>query len=819
MAESKENRAEETEKDLTKGETEVSSSVEEAVSANELTNQNSEPAINKSQTSDSENGMSSPDEDSLIKEELNEPTSVENEKSTKTEVQPESITTPELEDLVEVKNTEEPEEVISKAETTQEAPQATDPEEVISEAETTQEAPQATDPEEVISEAEAAEEALQATVPEEVIYEAETAEEAPQATVPEEVTSEAETAEEAPQATVPEEVISEAEVAETATKESKESIEETQETPISEAIVEDKKEKTEQEHEQELKDYSTFTKEQLVDEIESLVKQDSIKQSNRVLKDIQPLFTAMVKKERNEAQKKFVKEGGQEDDFAYQHSALDNRFDASLSVLKDRKTKYYREQESVKQANLDIKNELLEKLRHLVDGEETTTSINVLKELQKEWKEIGMVPHAFVKSLWANYNALIDRFYDNRSIYFELKELDRKKNMVLKEELCEKAESLESVSSLNEAILHLNELHEEYKHIGPVPRADQEILWQRFKTASDKVYSRRKEYIDDIKKELHKNYESKKEIISKVVGFRSFNSDRINEWNTKTKEIIALQKNWEAIGGLPRDKAKEVNREFWGSFKAFFSNKNAFFKTMEGLREENAKKKEELIAKAEELKESLDWEGTALAFKKLQQEWKDIGPVPQKKREEIFGRFKAACDFFFDNRRAKSQTTDSDYQENYEKKVEICQELLVMAKEKSADQEQLSKLIDHWNEIGFVPKKSIKEIQTMFFDALEEYLKKSGLTEDEQEKWRITAKFSNLKSKPNSNSRLNSKENNLRKQISQLESDISLWKNNLEFFASSKTAEKLKHDFEQKIVKAEDQLNHLKDELKIIKQM
>src|SRR5690606_18050660 len=182
-----------------------------------------------------------------------------------------------------------------------------------------------------------------------------------------------------------------------------------------------------------------------------------------------------------DALKRFIDKGGEEADFAYKPDELDIRFDADYALLKERRHKHYANLEKQKDANLAAKNQLLEKLRSLVDDEETTASINELKEIQKEWKGIGQIPANQVKSIWANYNALMDRFYDNRSIYFELKELDRRKNLEAKLELCERAEKLNEESNIKLAMKELNELHEEFRHIGPVPKEEQEPLWQRFK--------------------------------------------------------------------------------------------------------------------------------------------------------------------------------------------------------------------------------------------------------------------------------------------------------------------------------------------------
>ncbi|MCG8319754.1 MAG: DUF349 domain-containing protein [Cytophagales bacterium] len=563
-------------------------------------------------------------------------------------------------------------------------------------------------------------------------------------------------------------------------------------------------------------DYSQYSKEELVATIKKLTKIDDFKKLDLVLNIIDPLFQDIKQADRKVALDKYLAEGGSEEDFAYKNE-LDQKYDAYYKLIKERKNKFYGDLGRQKLENYQKATELLEKLRHLVDGEESTTSINAIKEIQEQWKAIGQVPPQHVRNLWASYNALMDRFYDNRSIYFELKELDRRKNLSAKEELCVRAEKLEDVKNLKDAIKELNELHNEYKHIGPVPKAQQEALWQRFKAASDKVYARRKTYYDDLKKDLEVNLEAKAKLRDEVQPFAAFDSDRIVDWNKKTQEILGIQKRWEAIGGLPRDRAQEINKPFWSAFKRFFNNKNSFFKKLEGQREENLKLKEALVAKAHELKDSTDWNQTANELKKLQNEWRNIGPVPEKHRNEVYQRFKRACDFFFENRRNRFKEVEKEYEKNLKLKEDVCQRILKLAEEGAGDIGQLEVLQEEWNNIGFVPKNAIRSSQEMFAKAVDQFIASSSLDEDEKNKLKITTKLTSLKGTPNANRKLNKKEFTLRRQITNLENDISLWKNNLEFFANSKNADQVREEFDEKIEKAKKQLRELKAQLKIIR--
>ena len=543
---------------------------------------------------------------------------------------------------------------------------------------------------------------------------------------------------------------------------------------------------------------------------------DHMRTLDHGLKELKPHYDSLYDKEKEAALKAFIDNGGAEVDFKYKGDDTDRSFFELYDLLKEKRHKFYVQLEKDKDENLKRKNEILEELRELVDGEESTASINKLKELQTEWKKIGHVPGQYVKSLWANYNALIDRYYDHRSIYFELKELDRQKNLKGKLELCDRAEALDKLDNIKSAITQLNELHEEFKHIGPIPREDQEPVWQRFKAASDKIYAKRKDFYEVVRKDQEKNMEAKKQLGDQAAEFTKFDSDRITEWNQKTKEILELQKKWETIGSLPREHAKEINKHFWGHFKEFFNNKNNFFKKLEGMREENLKKKQELLEKAQAVKDSDDWEKTANTLKSLQSEWRDIGPVPEKFRNEVYKQFKAACDHFFERKRGKNQERNQEFEENLKKKEAVCDQLETVLNSDTIKLDEIYDLLDQYAEIGFVPRQSIKAIHGRFDSITNQLISLEELSEDQRNELKTQVQVNKLKGSPHGGQKINRKENAIKRKISAIESDITTWKNNLEFFANSKTADKLKDDFKDKISSAEKELDTLKKQLDVL---
>ena len=566
-------------------------------------------------------------------------------------------------------------------------------------------------------------------------------------------------------------------------------------------------------------DYATYSREQLAQVVDELSKQDNFKHSDAVLSKVLPLFKDMARARRKEAFEKFMAEGGEEDDFEFRHDEVFNRFDASVRLIRDRRAKFFKELEAKKEENYKQKLEILDRLRELIDGENTTNRLSPVKALQEAWKGIGPVPAQHNRTLWANYNALLDRFYNNRHILFELKELDRKKNLAKKTELCEKAEALDRLENFKEATILLDELHNEYTKTGAVPREVQESLWQRFKVASDAIYKKRKSHLEDFKGELMQNLEKKRELTEALKPYLTFHSDRINDWNAKTKEVMEIQKRWDALGGLPREYTKEVNKAFWSGFKGFLNRKNAFFKKLEGIRWKNLEKKQELVAKAKALSEEKDGDKTSEALKALQREWKEIGSVPEKFSNSVYAEFKKVCDAFFNHRRASRDKAEAAFVENQKHKEALTKEVRERAAKGAGEAGELDDFLVRWNAIGFVPKSTLKTVEDEFSKALSAFVKSLDMADEEREALLMKAELSSLKKGPNSDRKLNKKESDLRRKVQQLEDNLTLWHNNLTFFANSKGADKLREEYNEKIADAEKELAQLKKQLSMVRTM
>ncbi|WP_044170799.1 DUF349 domain-containing protein [Flectobacillus major] len=586
-------------------------------------------------------------------------------------------------------------------------------------------------------------------------------------------------------------------------------------------------------------DYSTFQKKDFVELLTKLladVKEQpsvgSFRKSEDVLKEVRPLFEQIKSAERSQALTKFKEANeGSEEGFEFKFDELVEQFDKLFKALKEERSKYFNSIEKERDKNFSLKTELLNRLRAIVEGEDNSDPMHIkagfseFKKIQDEWKAAGNINSPHNNTLWQTYHALVDRFYSNRSIYFELLELDRKRNLQQKIELCSKIEKIAEAAKteivtgkiLDEAVAAF----EEYKHIGPAPKEENELIWQRVKDALDIIYGKRREQLETQKAESEQVFALKASIAELVETFASFSTESIAEWNERTKALLALQDQWNNVKGfMPKEKGKELSDKFWGNIKLFFKNKGEFFRQLEGKREENLKAKLAIIEQVETLLSSgEDSQDATNEVIQLQKAFREIGHVPEKDKDAIYERFKKACDGFFDAKRAKNQNIEKEFEANLAKKVALCEQIEAEAVE-GAETAKLAEFKALWAGIGFVPKKDMQAIGKRYITAINKYVSAMGkLSGKEREQLALQTEVDILKSRGDFSPKdLGRKENDIRRKIQQVENDIALYKNNLEFFAKSKNADKLRLDVEAKIKKAEQELAHFKHQLKVIRE-
>lgn len=602
-------------------------------------------------------------------------------------------------------------------------------------------------------------------------------------------------------------------------------------------------------------DYSQYGKAEfvaLLQEQLTAVSVDTVtpgdfKRADAVLKETKNPFDALKHSDRQAALNKYTEETGSEEGFEYRYDDLVNQYDVLYKQIKSQKNTYFQNLDKAKDTNFATKTELLRRLRELVENEESNAadpkgSWNDFKAIQDEWKAAGNINSPHNATLWATYHALVDRYYSNRNIYFELKELDRKRNAALKAEVIGRVEAMaqglgeKQVS--RQAIDEANSLFEEYKHIGPAPKTEQEVLWGRMKAALDTLYERRRQQTDEQRKESAQLYEEKSAIYEELVSYTAFSSSSINDWNDKTKEVMGIQDRWNALkGSMPREEGKELSKKFWATLKTFFHNKGEFFKELEAKRDQNLKAKTELCEQVEAiLNAGEDTPELTQRVIELQRQWKNIGQVPEKHKNSIFDRFKNACDGFFNRKRNKNQETEREFEDNLAKKKDLIARIEAAAAE-GADLSQLNEYKREWSGIGFVPKKDMQPTQKRYIAAINALVGAMGKMSQKEKDRVIQENEAEVTNSRRGGGRDrndrdrgdrdgggrrggyqsdggDSRGGDIRRRISVLETDIATYKNNIEFFARSKNADKLRAEIDKKIADAQKQLDELRNQLK-----
>lgn len=578
-------------------------------------------------------------------------------------------------------------------------------------------------------------------------------------------------------------------------------------------------------------DFSNYSKKDFVDLADRLLESMNartlsvadVKNIDNALKVVRSAFDEIHQQEKNEALASYKAENGSEEGFEFRNDNYSIRFEGIMIQIREKRQAFYQRLEREKEDYFEVKTRLLQRLREIVDTEERGESKNnweAFKNLQTEWKNAGNINSPHNGSLWSAYNALVDRYFDIRSIQNELKDLDRKKNIEAKEAVVVKieeiAQSLDATPINNVTLKKANELLQEYKHIGPGPREEQDALWERLKKAFDVIYDKKRELQKENSELSEEVLNAKNQLLANLQTYLSFNSDSINEWNAKTREVQAIQDQWNAIkGGMPREKGKEVSKNFWNTLKQFFKHKSEFFAKLEAKREANYKAKSELVQQAREILEKGDYSApNTNRIIDLQKKWKTIGHVPEKYKDSLFEEFKSVCDTYFNNKRDESKVQDSEYDRNLAAKTAICEEIEKLVAGGETNLNRLPDFKKSFNAIGFVPRKDMKTIQDRFIKAINSYVKSaSGLEKSEKDKLMMQNEAEVvLKSGGN----LNKTESDLRRKIKSLEDEISLTKNNLEFFGYSKNADKLRAEYQKKIDKGEAELKELNAKLRLI---
>lgn len=482
---------------------------------------------------------------------------------------------------------------------------------------------------------------------------------------------------------------------------------------------------------------------------------------------------------------------------------IERGFKELYNRYKKERAEYNRQQEKEREHNLVLKQEVIDDLKALLEKQEdVNATFPAFREIQNRWRAIGQVPVQSYRNLNDTYQLYVEQFYDMVKINRELRDLDFKKNLEVKEKFCEAAEKLAENDNVVEAFRELQKLHEQWKEYGPVAKQYREEIWDRFKAATAVINKKYQAFFEGLKEQQVENLAAKTRLCEQVEAIADKEITSSNEWNALSKEIEEIQKQWRQIGFATKKENQKIYDRFRAACDKFFNRKRDFYSEYKESINANLQKKISLCEAAEALKTSTEWKKATDQFINLQKQWKEIGAVPRKKSEQLWKRFRAACDEFFAER-DKNAKPENDYYGNLKAKQRLIDEInaFVPFDDEDDNLDAMNSFMERWQEIGFVPFKEKDRIAQSYKDAL--HAKFPDVSASKVRRARYT------------NAPKSEREKLVQKYMKK-EQDIVTYENNIGFFAMSKNSEPLIRQMQERIDKAKKELEELKEQIRAL---
>ena len=480
---------------------------------------------------------------------------------------------------------------------------------------------------------------------------------------------------------------------------------------------------------------------------------------------------------------------------------VEQNFKAIYSDYKRERAEYKSRLEAEREESLKKKKAIIEELKALVEGQEDVSSqFTVFRELQNRWREAGPVPVQSYRDINDTYQYYVEKFYDMVKINRDLRDLDFKKNLEAKEAFCAAAEKLAENENVVNAFHELQKLHEQWKEYGPVAKEKREEIWDRFKAATSVINKKYQAHFEGLKAQQEENLEKKKVLCEKLEEIAEREIKNTADWNQLSKEIESLQAEWRTIGFATKKENQKIYDRFRAACDKFFERKREHYTTIKDSMSANLEKKQAIIEQAEALKSSTEWKKTADQLIALQKQWKEIGAVPRKKSEQLWKRFRAACDEFFANRDANSGG-ENDYYGNLKSKKRLIEEVRAYqcSEDDAANAAQMRSFNEKWQAIGHVPFKEKDKINDEFRTAM-------------HEKFPLFAK---QRGQANQGHSAKNPKDSLIAKYNALQQDVVTYENNIGFFAASKNSAPLIQQMQQKIDDAKAELRRLEEKIRL----
>ncbi len=564
---------------------------------------------------------------------------------------------------------------------------------------------------------------------------------------------------------------------------------------------------------------TSLGKAQLADKLEEFLKLEDIQSFSGMVRTIKDRFDELVKEEYQLKLKRFLQDGGIESDFTPAPDPLDKKIESLYKIFNKKKVGQREQKEKTAQENLSTKKLIIEELKELLKGADSfSKSYNKFQALQSKWRSTGDVPQKDVRTLRENYHFLVGKFYDIVKISNELRELDRKKNLELKTELCEKAERLIEEPSLKKSLDGLRFLQETWRETGLLSRELNDTLGQRFKAVADKLYERKKEHTILLKQQQENNLAVKQALCLALETLSVSDLSSLKACRDASGKAEAIWAEWQKTGFVPKSDKGECWKRFKKARQHFYDTLDLFYANQRREFGQNLQKKTDLCLRAEAIQESTDWSSSAEELKKLQVEWKSIGSVSYKDSDKIWNRFRKACDYFFERRTLHLEAKENTLRGNVQAKESLVSrmESLQPSAELSQSLEELKKTQEEWTALGEVPLRENDRLNNAFGKAVENFIERTRVLTPVEDKIFYRLKYEQLLKYPQGQEKLKKLRSEIQVKINKLQTEVNQLENNLSFFGKSKNSSPIIVEYEQKLLESKQQVQELQRELKYI---
>ncbi|MXP05248.1 MULTISPECIES: DUF349 domain-containing protein [unclassified Apibacter] len=534
------------------------------------------------------------------------------------------------------------------------------------------------------------------------------------------------------------------------------------------------------------KDYESFSLEKLIDELKYLHNHYPVQLIGENINSIRDIFLKKFDEHETERKQKFLNEGG--DELSYQPDQfLKNKFNSAYHDYKTKLNSYYKEQEQNEQNNLNKRLQIIEELKELYTTpmESISSFFKKFRDIKERWHNAGKIPKSRAGDIFRTYFHHLDNTHEFIKLNKELEELDYAHNLEQRRAIISRAEELTTEPSVQKALNELQYLHKLWKEQAePVAEEFRESTWQEFKAITQKIHERKSELFEKIKEEQQANLEKKQAIISQLETIASAENPDHSFWQNNVKKIENLREAFFTTGRIP----KETSSDTWSKFKSLLheinNKKNTFYKDLKKIQQENLKKKNDLLEIAKANKDSEDWEVALNLYKKIQNEWKNIGHVPRKYSDKLWDEFRENCNYFFNRYKLRNNKVNEEWIENLKRKQSLLEEISSIS---ATDKEDaLVKINDYsiqWNSIGKVPRENMN-INKEFNSAIKNLIKKFDIDKNIIDEIQLNIKVENYKQSKD-DKKLDEDLRKMRKQIQDLGHEIVQLENNLSYFSNA----------------------------------